>query len=236
MPSLNNEIDIITVGGVDQDIRDTHTRNSIAPTEPLGVASMPHKVNEVFYSAADRLMYRATAPIAIGDTFTPGEGGNVELKTLSELMYLLFAQSPELVMRSIADYEPTNIASKTYHSGDKVYLSDGNLYKVTTKTYAEAPLINGSNVAPADSITASINYLEKKKENKKVVLEQRLAGGDTTLQFTNNAIDNTKILRPATDVFGKMPLSMTLDGNTVTMVFKAQSAAMTVYLIIEEAG
>ena len=236
MPSLNNEVDILTIGGVDQDIRDTYTRSSIAPTEPLSVASMPHKVNEVFYSAADRLMYRVTAPIAIGDTFTPGEGGNVELKTLSELMYLLFVQSPELVMRSIADYEPTDIASKTYHSGDKVYLSDGNLYKVTTKTYAEAPLINGSNVAPADSITTSINYLEKKKENKKVVLEQRLAGGDTTLQFTDNAIDNTKILRPATDVFGKMPLSMTLDGNTVTMVFKAQSAAMTVYLIIEEAG
>lgn len=234
MPSLNNEVDILTIGGVDQDIRDTYTRSSIAPTEPLSVASMPHKVNEVFYSAADRLMYRVTAPIAIGDTFTPGEGGNVELKTLSELMYLLFVQSPELVMRSIADYEPTDIASKTYHSGDKVYLSDGNLYKVTTKTYAEAPLINGSNVAPADSISASINYLEKKKENKKVVLEQRLIGGDTTVQFTDDAIDSTKILTPATDSFGKMPISMTQDEHTVTMVFKAQNESMTVYLIIEE--
>ena len=67
-------------------------------------------------------------------------------------------------------------------------------------------------------------------------MEQRLSSGDTTLQFTDAAIDDTKILRPATDVFGKMPLSMTLDGNTVTMVFKAQSAAMTVYLIIEEVG
>lgn len=236
MPSLNNEIDIITVGGVDQDIRDTRTRNSIAPTEPLGVASMPHRINEVFYSAADRLMYRATAPIEIGDTFTPGDGGNVEIKTISDLMYLLFSQSAELVMRSIADYEPTDIASKTYHSGDKVYLSDGNLYKVTTKTYAETPLVDGSNVVIADKISSSINYLEKKKANKKVVLEQRLSSGDTTLQFTDAAIDDTKILRPATDVFGKMPLSMTLDGNTVTMVFKAQSAAMTVYLIIEEVG
>lgn len=237
MPSLNNEIDILTIGGVDQDIRDTTTRTSIGPTEPLAVASEEHLVNEIFYSAADRKLYRATSAISVGDTFTTGAEGNVEITTLSQMMYRLFSQSPEILMRCIAEYEPTNRASKTYHSSDKVFLSDGILYKVTTRISKNSSFVTtgeNANVVVADKVFNSIDYLDKKKENKKVTLEARLEGGETTVTFTDNAIDDTKILRPATSMFGKMPLTMTQSEHTVTMTFKAQSASMTVYLIIEE--
>ena len=237
MPSLNNEIDILTIGGVDQDIRDTTTRTSIGPTEPLAVASEEHLVNEIFYSAADRKLYRATSAISVGDTFTTGAEGNVEITTLSQMMYRLFSQSPEILMRCIAEYEPTNRASKTYHSSDKVFLSDGILYKVTTRISKNSSFVTtgeNANVVVADKVFNSIDYLDKKKENKKVTLEARLEGGETTVTFTDNAINDTKILRPATSMFGKMPLTMTQSEHTVTMTFKAQSASMTVYLIIEE--
>lgn len=237
MPALNNEIDIVTVGGVDQDIRDTTTRTSIGPTEPLAVASTEHLENEIFYAAADRKLYRAKSTISPGDTFTTGDEGNVEQTTIAQMMYRLFSQSPELLMRCIADYEPTNKASKVYHSGDKVFLGNGILYKVTTRIGKNSSFIiegDNANVVVADKMYDSITYLDKKKENKKVTLEQRLESGETTVLFADDAIDDTKILRPATSMFGKMPLSMVLDGHSVTMTFKPQSASMTVYLIIEE--
>ena len=235
MPSLNNEVDIITVGGVDQDIRDTYTRNSIAPTEPLAVASQPHHINNLFYSAASRTLYKAVAEIAIGDTFTPGQGGNVENATLSDLMYQLFNQSPDDIMEDIASYERTPNASDTFHAGDRIFLMDGTFCRVTDTVYEGTAWALNTNCVRETTITNLILALERGKQNKVIKLEQLLEANTSELVFTDNAIDNTKLLRPATDVFGKMPLSMNLTGaHEVTMTFKPQSASMTVYLIIEE--
>lgn len=238
MPSLNNEVDIITVGGVDQDIRDTTTRSSIGPTEPLDVASQPHRINEVFYLAEDRKLYRATQQIEIGHAFMPGI--NVEEANLADLMYRLFNQSPEEVMEDIATYERTETASKTFHAGDRIFLMDGTFCRVTDTVYEGTTWAIGTNCELSDTITDLILALEQGKQKKLVRLEQLLESNQTTVVFTDNAIpadasDNTKILRPATNMFGKMPLTMTLTAaHEVTMTFKAQTASMVVYLIIEE--
>ena len=235
MPSLNNEVDIITVGGVDQDIRDTTTRNSIGPTEPLAVASMPHHINHIFYSGVNRQLYKAVEEISVGDTFTPGQGGNVEEATLSDLMYQLFNQSADEVLEDLATYEKTANASRTFYAGERIFLMNGTFCKVTDTVYEGTAWTLNSNCEEETTITNLIKALEDGKQNKLVKLEQLLQSGQTTVVFEDDSIDDTKLLRPATSMFGKMPLTVALtDVHEVTMTFKAQSASMTVYLIVEE--
>ena len=231
MPSLNNEIDILTVGGVDQDIRDTYTRNSIGMTEPLTVASVNHVENEVFYSAADRRLYRCLTDISIGTTFTPDV--NVKTSTLSEMMYRLFAQSPEELMEEIAGYETGDNATKNYAVGDRFFWKNGYLYRVTVPINIGTAFAIGTNIVKEEEILALIKNLENGKDGK-TVLTQNLVAGETTLTFTDSRITNNSLVEFYTNIYGRNPIHMTQQGNTVTVEFKPQSESMIVKLSIRE--
>lgn len=232
MPSLNNEVDILTVGGVDQDIRDTYTRQSIAPTEPLGVASIPHKINEVFYSNADRRLYKCLTDIAVGTTFT--EDVNVKKATLSDMMYQLFAQSPEELMDNVlGNYEKTDVASKNYKNGETIIWKDGFFYRVVGTVNIGTPWVVDSNIIADSSILDLIYDLEQNKDGK-TVLTQRLVAGETSLTFTDDHINANVLIEPFTDIWGRNPLTVVQSGNSVTMTFRAQEESMTVMLVIRE--
>lgn len=229
---LNNEIDIVTVGGVDQDIRDTYTRNAIGVTEPLSVASVRHYENEVFFSAIDRRLYRCLTDIAIGTTFTPDV--NVKQATLAEMMYRIFAQSPEELMTNvIGNYEMTANASKTYHQGDHIIWTDGKYYSVIGTVNQGTPWVVDSNIEEDVGISDLIKELQDTKDGK-TVLTQRLTGGSTTLTFTDSHITNDSLVEVYTDIYGKNPTAITQSGNTVTVTFKAQTESMTVKLVVRE--
>lgn len=232
MPSLNNEVDILTVGGVDQDIRDTYTRQSIAPTEPLSVASIPHKINEVFYSNADRRLYKCLTDIAIGTTFTPDV--NVKQATLSDLMYQLFAQSPEELMENVfGNYEKTDVASKNYKDGQTIIWKDGFFYRVVGSVNTGTPWVVDSNIISDSNVLDDIYNLDKNKDGK-IVLTQRLTANSTTLTFTDDHINDNSLIEIYTDIYGKSPTAMTQSGHTVTLTFRAQAESMTVKLVIRE--
>lgn len=233
MPSLNNEVDILTVGGVDQDIRDTYTRQSIAPTEPLGVASIPHKINEVFYSNADRRLYKCLTDIAIGTTFTPDV--NVKQATLSDMMYQLFAQSPEELMEKVlGNYEKTDTASRNYHNGETIIWKDGFFYRVVGSVNIGTPWVVDSNIIADDSGVLGLIYSLENDKDGKTVLSQRLTSGSTSLTFTDNHITDNSLIEVYTDIYGKSPTAMTQSEHTVTLTFKAQAESMTVKLVIRE--
>ena len=232
MPSLNNEVDIMTVGGVDNDIRDTYTRAAIGMTEPLAVASAAHRVNEVFFSAADRLLYKAIDDIAIGDTFTPDV--NVVQATLSDMMYQLFAQSPELLLQYvIGNYEKTATASKTYKNNDLIVWRDGMFYRVVGTVSQGTAWVVDSNIIAEPGLAELVSDLENTKDEK-VVLSQRLVAGETTLTFTDDSINDDCLIEPFTEIWGRNPLTITQSGHSATLTFKAQAESMTVLLVIRE--
>ena len=228
---LNNEIDIITVGGVDQDLRDTYTRAGIGVTEPLTVASHAYSPHEVFWSGPDRKLYEVIDDIAIGDTFTPDV--NVQQKPLSDLLYRLFAQSPENIMDILSNYERTANASKNYVIGDKIIWTDGVYYKVSATVTVGTAWEVGTNIVPEDNMSDLITNLERTKDGKKVLTEN-LSAGSTTVTFTDNAITNDSLLEVYTSIYGVSPKTMTQSGTTVTLTFKAQESSMVVKLVIRE--
>lgn len=228
---LNNEIDIITVGGVDQDVKDTYTRRAIAGTEPLSVASRVYKPHEVFFSAADRLLYETLTDIAIGTTFTPDV--NVKQKSVSDLMYQVFAQAPETVLRVASNYETTAVASKTYHNNDRIVWTDGVYYRVSGTVSQGTAWVVGGNIYPESNISDLIKNLEDNKDGK-IVLTQRLVAGETTLTFTHQSINDNSLVEVYTDIYGKNPTAITQSGNTVMVTFRAQAESMTVKLVVRE--
>ena len=229
---MNNEVDIITVGGVDQDIRDTYTRRSISLTEPLAVASKAYRPHELFFSGIDRLLYEAITDISIGDTFTPDV--NVRQRPISDMMYELFAQSPDYVLNDvIGNYERTANASRTYHDGEKIVWSDGQYYRVVGTVNQGTAWVVDSNIIASDGISGLIKNLEDTKDGK-VVLTQNLTAGETTVTFTDSSIGNNSLLEVYTDIYGANPRTMTQSGTTVTVTFKAQASSMTVKLIVRE--
>ena len=229
---LNNEIDIVTVGGVDQDVRDTYTRKAIAETEPLTVASRAYSIHEIFFSNADRKLYEAIDEITIGDTFTPGV--NVEQRNLSDMMYQLFAQSPELVMNILSNYEKTATASKNYHDGDRIIWMDGVYYRVSGTVNIGTAWVVDSNIIAEENISDLITGLDQNKEDKGTVLTANLTAGETTLTFTDMAITNNCRIDVYTNVYGVNPKTMTQSNTTLTLTFKAQSVSVAVKVIIRE--
>lgn len=65
-----------------------------------------------------------------------------------------------------------------------------------------------------------------------VTLTATLAANATSVSFTNAAITSTSIIDQYTDPYGVNPTAMTVSGNTLTMTFNAQSAAVKVMVIV----
>lgn len=63
---------------------------------------------------------------------------------------------------------------------------------------------------------------------KHTILTGVLNSGDTTLTFTNKAINDNSLISIYTNVYGVSPISQTQENNTLTLVFDSQSTDITV--------
>ena len=76
------------------------------------------------------------------------------------------------------------------------------------------------------NVTDTVTNEEKK-------LTAALAQGATQLQFTDPAITSSAYIDVYTSVYGVNPKSMEVTGNTCTLKFEAQLAAVDVALVIK---
>lgn len=102
-----------------------------------------------------------------------------------------------------------------------------SLNDLTDVTIASA--VNGQ-VLTYDSVTgkwknATLDFGKK--------LSATLSAGSTTLTFTDSTIGNNSLIDIYTDPYGIVPLTATQSGTTVTLTFEAQSAAVTVDIIVK---
>ena len=180
---LNNEIDTLNVHNLDNDIRDTATRNMIAPTENESYATNDYAKNQ-YLIWNDRKLYKATTNIAHGDTLTIG--GNIRyIGTLSEEVYNLHVSSDEGIRELIANIEEAN-ASKAYYFGDYIVLaSDGLLYQVITNVSLGTAWAVGTNIQLVDNVAAVLTELKQGVHKT----QQMLA----TVEATNKASKSYEI-------------------------------------------
>ena len=234
----HDEIDLLTVGGIRHDVRDSFTRAMLGAEEDTDVCTEKRYAGDYIILKSDRNIYRVTTVVNRGDIYTPGV--NIERRTLGSGMKYLEDQSAEAVEHIVGNYEPTGYATKKYLAGDRVILPYGTApmvglyFKVTTTVNIGVKFVEGTNcVRETNSVSSLIKNIEDNKQDKPVVLTSMLYAGSTTLSFTNSAITNDAIIDIYTNKFGFGPSSVTQSGSTVTLTFRAaQSTNTQVKLVI----
>lgn len=233
----HNEIDLLTIGGIRNDVRDSFTRAMVAPEEETDVATEKRYAGDYIILKSDRNLYRVTDVIERGDIYTPGV--NLERKTLGEGLRLLEDQSPESIMNIVGNYEPTGKATKRYYVGDRVILpygdspADGLLYKVTDAVTPGVTFVEHTNCERSlSTIFDDVKSLEDSKMNIPVTIVQMLYAGATTMTFTNDAITDGCDIDIYTDHYAISPRTMSQSGNTLYLTFGAQSVNILVKIKI----
>ena len=127
----------------------------------------------------------------------------------------------------IAPVEKTSSASQAYSIGDQL-IYNGVLYDVTATISASDTLTVGTNIQAADNIVDEL--AGKEPASKKLI--QTLAAGSTTVTFTDAAITATANCELKTDPVLNYTAIDTSITNTVIVTFPAQSAPVSVMLII----
>ena len=124
-----NEIKLITVGGVDQNVKDQYARDIIAPSENgldsstnLPVSSR-HYDEGAYLIGQDRKYYEAIQEIDIGDELIVGT--NIRETTVTEEILMLKGQSANVAIECMADMETAATASKAFATGKYVYWNYG---------------------------------------------------------------------------------------------------------------
>ncbi len=238
MATYHNEIDLLTVAGIRNDIRDSFTRAMIASEEETDVATEKRYAGDYVVLKSDRLLYRVKAIINKGDTYTPGV--NIERKSIGDALRMLEDQSADTIAAIVGNYEPTGKATKKYVTGDRIILPYGTTpgrglyYKVTTTVNIGVQFVENTNcVGEMNPISSIIKTLEDGKWDKPVVLTSMLYAGNTTISFTNSAITSTAIIDMYIDKYNYNPKTVTQSGNTLTLTFKqSQSTNTTIKLVI----
>lgn len=158
--TLNNEVDIQNVAGLDNDIRDSFTRAMLSEDENVtGVAARDYDINE-FFIHSDRYLYKALTAITQGDTIVPGT--NAQKFTVSKALYELYAQSADSIRDLLSNVEEGANASRNFVAGEEIIWTDGFLYKVlTTVTSGTAWAATGANpnIVLAANLTSQIQAL-----------------------------------------------------------------------------
>lgn len=164
MSVLNNEVDILNVANIDNDIRDSYTRDMIAGEEKETYSTHNYDVNE-FFIWNDRKLYKTLSAISTGDTFVLNT--NIKLAgNISDQLYQLFAQSPESIRAILSNVEEGSTASKNYHVGDYILWTDGFLYKVIANTNIGTAWTVGTNIQLKSNITDEITSLNSALTNE----------------------------------------------------------------------
>ena len=239
MATYNNEIDLLTVGGIRNDVRDSFTRGMIAYEEETDVATAKRYAGDYIILKSDRLLYRVTTVVNRGDQYTPGV--NIERKTVGEGLRLLEDQSGDAVCYIVGNYEPTGKATKKYYEGDRVILPFGTApmkglyYRVTTTVNIGVQFVENTNcVRETNPVSSLIKNLEDGKRDKPVVLTGMLYSGNTSITFTNDAINSDSLIDVYADKYGVNPLTMTQSNHTVVLTFTAQTTNVTIKLAVSK--
>lgn len=151
---LNNEIDLLNIANQDNDIRDSFTRAMISEDEePLDVATRDYDVNE-FFIGNDRWLYKTLRPVIMGETLTPTV--NCFRTTLSDQVYRLFGQSPDLIREVLSNLENGENATINYAKGEYFIWYDGFLYKTLAALTIGTPFEVNANIVKCKNITDEI--------------------------------------------------------------------------------
>lgn len=200
MSVLNNEVDILNVANIDNDIRDSYTRDMIAVEEKETYSTHNYDVNE-FFIWNDRKLYKTLSAISTGDTFVLNT--NIALAgNISDQLYQLFAQSPESIREVLSNVEEGSTASKNYHVGDYILWTDGFLYKVIANTNIGTAWTVGTNIQLKNNITDEITSLNSALTNIDTVISENGAKNlvpvtQTTQTFTKNGQTITFTVNPS---------------------------------------
>lgn len=239
MATYNNEIDLLTVGGIRNDVRDSFTRGMIAFEEETDVATEKRYAGDYIILKSDRLLYRVKTVVNRGDQYTPGV--NIERKTIGEGLRFLEDQTGEAVSYIIGNYEPTGKATKKYYEGDRVILPFGTApmkglyYRVTTTVNIGVQFVENTNcVREMNPVSSIIKNIEDGKRDKPVILTSMLYAGNTSISFTNDAIDNNSLVDIYADKYGIDPKTVTQSGHTIVLTFTAQTTNVTIKLAISK--
>lgn len=245
MPAIHNEIDLLTVGGIRNDVRDTFTRAMIADEETVDFASRNYYAGEYLILRSDRNLYRTKVAINKGTQFTPGV--NIEIANVGKALRIVEIQSPLSLMNIVGNYEPTGKATKKYVVGDRVILQTGQaapdggvlytMYRVTTTINQGVAFANGTNVVmESQTLSTVISNLQTSKLDVPIILTQILLAGRTSLTFTHDALTNDSRIDVYTNKFGVEPIFMDVTTNSgrtyLSMGFKAQTENVDVKVVI----
>ena len=189
---LNNEVDTINVGNVDNDIRDSYTRSMIAELEPSSVASKHHLENTFFIQDSDRYLYKCLQEINIGDTITVGV--NVARYDISEALYELYAQGGDVIRDVISNVETGSTASRNFAQGECILWTDGNLYEVSTSVTLGTTWTVGTNISLVPNVTDYIKSLADTTYNTGDSAETNIADGDYFPFYDTSATNKKKTL------------------------------------------
>lgn len=245
MPAIHNEIDLLTVGGIRNDVRDTFTRSMIATEEVTDYASRDYYAGEYFILKSDRNLYRTKVSITRGTQFTPGV--NIEIANIGKALRIVEIQSPLSLMNIVGNYEPTGKATKKYVAGDRVILQTGQvapdggvlytMYRVTTTINQGVAFANGTNVVmESQTLSTVISNLQTDKMDTPVVLTQILQAGQTNLTFTHDKLNDNSRIDIYTNQFGVDPIGVTTTYTSgryyLGVKFKAQTVNVDVKVVI----
>lgn len=238
MATYNNEIDLLTVAGIRNDVRDSFTRAMIASEEQTDVATAKRYAGDYIVLKSDRLLYRVTQEIPSGGTYTPGV--NIERKSVADALRFLEDQSADSILAIVGNYEPTGKATKKYTAGDRIILPYGSkpgkglYYKVTTTVNAGVTFTENINCTrELNPISSILKTIEDNKQDKPTVLTSILSGGSKTIAFTNAALTSTAVVDIYVDKYGYNPKTVTHSGSTLTLTFKeAQETNTTIKLVV----
>lgn len=111
----------------------------------------------------------------------------------------------------------------------------GSLYRKDAATAAQISFDNsGTDLISTNTqdVILELNSDLADKENKPTELTATLSAGATSVSFTNAAITSTAKIDVYTDTFGVNPTNQSVSGTTLTLTFKAQTAAVSVKVLV----
>ena len=163
-----NVIDHITLDGTTKYIKDAAGQAMIAPEELSTTAANAYAVGEVF--RLDGKLYKATAAIAVGDTFaTEGNGANCEESNITNI-YI-----------KKTDWATTS-------AGGLVIVNDDGTYGVRFMPNGHVLGIKGANATEVKNGTTGNKPITPMIQNESVFYGLAKAAGDTTQSISTNAV------------------------------------------------
>ena len=126
---------------------------------------------------------------------------------------------------------PTNYKDDMFEGSRKYRMTDngdGTVSFTDETTYLQHGSYYGA--AEVNTMNGAINDINAFIGKK--LAAQTLTAGQTSLTFTDASITTTSTIEPYTDKWLVSPISITVNSGSCVLTFKAQSSALSCYLIV----